>query len=72
MAEYYSIVCVCIYMYHTFFIYPSLNEHLVCFHVLPIVNSAAMNIGCMYLFKSRFCPDICPGVDCWIIWQYYF
>ena len=32
-------------MYHNFFIYSSVDGHLGCFHVLAIVNSAAMNIG---------------------------
>ena len=40
MDELYSIV----YMYHNF-IHSSVNEHLYCFYVLTIVNSAAMNIG---------------------------
>ena len=31
-------------MYHSFFIYSSVDGHLGCFHVLAIVNSAAMNI----------------------------
>ena len=31
-------------MFHIFFIYLSVDGHLGCFHVLVIVNSAAMNI----------------------------
>ena len=31
-------------MYHNFFIYSSVNGSLGCFHVLAIVNNAAMNI----------------------------
>ena len=47
MAEYYSIA----YMYHNFFICSSVSGHLGCFHVLAIVNSAAMSIGVHLSFR---------------------
>ena len=41
MAEYYSIV----YMYHYFFIHSSVEGRLGFFHVLAVLNNAAVNTG---------------------------
>ena len=43
-------MCVCI----SHFLYLSVNEHSVCFHILVIVNGAAMNIGMLIRLQD---PD---------------
>ena len=54
MVSFHFFVCVCgwsssimvlHYIYITFLIHSSVDRHFRCFHVLAIVNSAAMNIG---------------------------
>jgi len=41
------------------FIHVSVDGHSGCVHVLAIVNSAAMNIGCVHVFELWFSLSIC-------------
>ena len=53
-------------MYHNFFIHSSADGHLGCFHVLAIVNSAAMDNGIHVSFSilvSYYMPRIGTAVS---------
>ena len=56
MAEQYSIV----YTYHIFLNHSSVDIHLGCFHVMSVVNSAAVNIQVHVSFSLKVLSDCKP------------
>ena len=51
-------------MYHYSFIYPSIDGHLSCFHVLAVVNNGTVNTGVQIMVFSKYMPS------CGIAWSY--
>ena len=53
-----------LYVHHIIFVRQSASGHSACFHVLSIINSAAVNIGHMVNMKGvQSCPTLCDPMD---------
>ena len=50
-------------MYHDFFTHSSVDGHLGCFHVLAIINSAAMNNGINVSFSILISSEYIPRCE---------
>ena len=50
-----------VYMYHSFLTHSSADGHLGCFHVLAVVNSAAVNTGVHGSFRAVFFSEYMTG-----------
>ena len=54
-------MCVCVCVYHSFFIHSSVDRHLNCFHVLAIVISASVNTGVHVSFSILVSSGYMPS-----------
>ena len=50
-------------VYHVFFLHSSVDGHLGCFHVLAVVNSAAVNIGVHVAFQLIVLSGYMPRTE---------
>ena len=48
------------HIYHIFLIHSSVDGHVCCFYVLPIVNGASMSIGVHVPFSKKFLSRYTP------------
>ena len=71
-------MCVCVnlhtHIYHIFFIHSSVDWTLDCFHILAIVNNAAVHIGVHASFQISVFIFFRYSKECycWVIWWVYF
>ena len=67
-------VCMCFYvcacLSHIFFIHSSMDGQMGCLYILIIINNAATNMGCVYLFKL-VCSFSLGKWNYWVIQQFY-
>uniref|UniRef100_A0A4X1U3I5 Uncharacterized protein n=1 Tax=Sus scrofa TaxID=9823 RepID=A0A4X1U3I5_PIG len=52
---------ISLYIYTPHLLYSSVGGHLGCFHVLAIVNSAAMNLGVHISFSRKVLSGYMPN-----------
>jgi len=63
-------MCVCIYIYNLFFIHSSVHGLFSCFHMLAIVNSAAVKIRMHIPFQNSvfvFFQVYTQEWNCWVL-----